>query len=233
MLQVNSFFFFHLFPVAFICAGVIHRFYKKDLTSSVKTPEEALKYRYNKPSVIKSSLVVLITVILFFLNVPMEIVSIGVGSFLLITRRVKPEKVYNLIDFRLLILFIGLFIVIKGVEKSVVFYSLVEHFQMLVTAPLSLVFSSLLVSNVVSNVPAVLIFKPLIVNYFNDEKAWFFLAMSSTFAGNLTILGSIANIIVIEGASSKVKIGSFEYLKIGLPVTLLSVLVGLVILSLF
>ncbi|WP_051132407.1 SLC13 family permease [Thermodesulfobacterium thermophilum] len=230
-------FFFHLFPVAlaglFICAGVIHRFYKKDLTSPVKTPEEALKYRYNKPLVIKSSLVALITVILFFLNVPMEIVSIGVGSFLLITRRVKPEKVYNLIDFRLLILFIGLFIVIKGVEKSVVFYSLVEHFQMLVTAPLSLVFSSLLVSNVVSNVPAVLIFKPLIVNYFNDEKAWFFLAMSSTFAGNLTILGSIANIIVIEGASPKVKIGFFEYLKIGLPVTLLSVLVGLVILSLF
>jgi Na+/H+ antiporter NhaD/arsenite permease-like protein len=231
-----STFFIKLFPVALvgllICALLLQWFYKKELAVSVtKTPE--LRYRYNKPLVIKSSLLALLTVLLFFLNAPMEVVSIGVGSFLLITRRIKPEKVYNLIDFRLLILFIGLFIVIKGFEKSALFNEMVEAFRDFVKTPLALVFSCALLSNIVSNVPAVLIFKPLIVNWFNTEKAWLYLALASTFAGNLTILGSIANIIVIEGASSRVKIGFLEYLKVGLPLTVLSLMAGVIILSLF
>jgi len=231
-----STFFIKLFPVALtgllICALLLHWFYRKDLNFPLnKIPE--IRYRYNKPLVIKSSLIAILTMVLFFLNAPMEIVSIGMGSFLLITRRIKPEKVYNFIDFRLLILFIGLFIVIKGFEKSVLFNELIDRFRLLVTTPLSLVFSCVLLSNIVSNVPAVLIFKPLITNWFNTEKAWLYLAMASTFAGNLTILGSIANIIVIEGASSKVKIGFLEYLKIGLPLTVLSILAGLIILNLF
>jgi Na+/H+ antiporter NhaD/arsenite permease-like protein len=231
-----STFFIKLFPVALvgllICALLLQWFYKKELAVSVtKTPE--LRYRYNKPLVIKSSLLALLTVLLFFLNSPMEVVSIGVGSFLLITRRIKPEKVYNLIDFRLLILFIGLFIVIKGFEKSAFFNEMVEAFRDFVKTPLSLVFSCALLSNIVSNVPAVLIFKPLIAKWFNTENAWLYLALASTFAGNLTILGSIANIIVIEGASSRVKIGFLEYLKVGLPLTVLSLMAGVIILSLF
>jgi Na+/H+ antiporter NhaD/arsenite permease-like protein len=231
-----STFFIKLFPVALvgllICALLLQWFYKKELAvSATKTPE--LRYRYNKPLVIKSSLLALLTVLLFFLNAPMEVVSIGVGSFLLITRRIKPEKVYNLIDFRLLILFIGLFIVIKGFEKSALFNEMVEAFRDFVNTPLSLVFSCALLSNIVSNVPAVLIFKPLIAKWFNTENAWLYLALASTFAGNLTILGSIANIIVIEGASSRVKIGFLEYLKVGLPLTVLSLMAGVIILSLF
>jgi Na+/H+ antiporter NhaD/arsenite permease-like protein len=231
-----STFFIKLFPVALvgllICALLLQWFYKKELAASVtKTPE--LRYRCNKPLVIKSSLLALLTVLLFFLNAPMEVVSIGVGSFLLITRRIKPEKVYNLIDFRLLILFIGLFIVIKGFEKSALFNEMVEAFRDFVKTPLSLVFSCALLSNIVSNVPAVLIFKPLIAKWFNTENAWLYLALASTFAGNLTILGSIANIIVIEGASSRVKIGFLEYLKVGLPLTVLSLMAGVIILSLF
>jgi Na+/H+ antiporter NhaD/arsenite permease-like protein len=231
-----STFFIKLFPVALvgllICALLLQWFYKKELAASVtKTPE--LRYRCNKPLVIKSSLLALLTVLLFFLNAPMEVVSIGVGSFLLITRRIKPEKVYNLIDFRLLILFIGLFIVIKGFEKSALFNEMVEAFRDFVKTPLSLVFSCAFLSNIVSNVPAVLIFKPLIAKWFNTENAWLYLALASTFAGNLTILGSIANIIVIEGASSRVKIGFLEYLKVGLPLTVLSLMAGVIILSLF
>jgi len=229
-------FFVKLFPVALtgflICALFLHLFYRKDISIKV-TRTQDIKYRFNKALVVKSSLLALLTVLLFFLNVPMEIVSIGVASFLLITRRIKPEKVYNLIDFRLLILFIGLFIVIKGFEKSNFFNELVDYFEIIVTTPLSLVLSSVLLSNIVSNVPAVLIFKPLIGHLFNNENAWLYLAMSSTFAGNLTILGSIANIIVIEGASSRVKIGFLEYLKIGIPVTLFSILAGFLILSLY
>ena len=113
-------FFAKMFPISvvglIICAVLLHLFYKKDITlKEIRISE--IKHVYVKPLVIKSSLMALLTMILFFLNFPMELVAVGVGSFLLITRRIKPDKVYRLIDFRLLILFIGLFIVIKGFES--------------------------------------------------------------------------------------------------------------------
>lgn len=229
-------FFGKLFPVSLISlviAGlVIHFFYRDDIKNEIVEIKD-IRYKYNKALVIKSSLMALLTVVLFFLNVPMHIVAIGVGAFLLITRRVKPEKVYSLVDFELLILFIGLFIVVRGFENSIVFGEMVNYVKQVVNTPLSLVVSSALLSNIVSNVPAVLIFKPMMGSLFNSQDAWLYLAMSSTFAGNLTILGSIANIIVIESASPKVKISFLEYLRIGVPVTILSILFGFLVLSIW
>ena len=229
-------FFVKLFPVSLIglvVAGlVIHFFYRDDIKNEIVEIKD-IRYKYNKALVIKSSLMALLTVVLFFLNVPMHIVAIGVGAFLLITRRVKPEKVYSLVDFELLILFIGLFIVVRGFENSIVFGEMVNYVKQVVNTPLSLVVSSALLSNIVSNVPAVLIFKPMMGSLFNSQDAWLYLAMSSTFAGNLTILGSIANIIVIESASPKVKISFLEYLRIGVPVTILSILFGFLVLNIW
>jgi Na+/H+ antiporter NhaD/arsenite permease-like protein len=229
-------FFVKLFPVSLIglvVAGlVIHFFYRDDIKNEIVEIKD-IRYKYNKALVIKSSLMALLTVVLFFLDVPMHIVAIGVGAFLLITRRVKPEKVYSLVDFELLILFIGLFIVVRGFENSIVFGEMVNYVKQVVNTPLSLVVSSALLSNIVSNVPAVLIFKPMMGSLFNSQDAWLYLAMSSTFAGNLTILGSIANIIVIESASPKVKISFLEYLRIGVPVTILSILFGFLVLSIW
>src|SRR5208337_4909538 len=78
-----------------------------------------------------------------------------------------------------------------------------------------------LLSNIVSNVPAVMLLKGLIPQFSNPHAAWLMLAMSSTLAGNLTITGSVANIIVVEKARSEAHIGFLEYMKIGVPVTLL------------
>jgi len=79
---------------------------------------------------------------------------------------------------------------------------------------------------VISNVPAVLLFKPALVAA-ASQKLWLILALSSTFAGNLSIVGSIANIIVIEGASHEVKISFLDYAKSGVVVTILTLAVGL------
>ena len=92
--------------------------------------------------------------------------------------------------------------------------------------PIFLVTVSAVLSNLVSNVPAVLLLKPLIASMPDSETAWLLLAMSSTLAGNLTILGSIANIIVVEGARPSVRIGFLEYLKVGVPLTLVTVALG-------
>jgi Na+/H+ antiporter NhaD/arsenite permease-like protein len=88
-----------------------------------------------------------------------------------------------------------------------------------------------ILSNLVSNVPAVLVFKPFISTLTDPRHAWLTLAMSSTLAGNLTVLGSIANLIVIERSQRTVKISFLEYLKVGIPLTLLTLWIGVLILS--
>lgn len=100
--------------ISFFC---IYFFYKKDLNDKeIKAPY--VRLRYNRALTYKTGLVSLIVIACFMIGFPMEFVAIGAGAFLLITRRIKPEKVYNLIDYRLLVLFIGLFILIKPVELS-------------------------------------------------------------------------------------------------------------------
>ena len=82
-------------------------------------------------------------------------------------------------------------------------------------------------SNLVSNVPAVLLFKPLMEVIPQQEQAWLALAMSSTLAGNLTLLGSVANLIVVESARrAGTELSFLEYLKVGVPLTLLTTLAG-------
>ena len=81
-------------------------------------------------------------------------------------------------------------------------------------------------SNLVSNVPAVLVFKPLVGHLANPARAWLTLAMSSTLAGNLTVLGSVANLIVIQQARHKVRIGFWEYFRVGAPLAILTILLA-------
>jgi Na+/H+ antiporter NhaD/arsenite permease-like protein len=233
-------FFIKMFPITLInlltAILLIQFFYKEDLTldfKNVDNQSKQIKYRYNKALLIKSSIAALLTIILFFLNVPMYIVSIFIASFLLITRRIKPEKVYNLIDFSLLILFICLFIIIKGSEKSIIFMDLIRYMKNIIDTPLELVISTVILSNLVSNVPAVLVLKEIVNNLSVDQNKWYYLSMASTLAGNLTIFGSIANITVIELASSKVKINFLEYIKIGIPLTIITVSITYFYLSLF
>jgi Na+/H+ antiporter NhaD/arsenite permease-like protein len=87
---------------------------------------------------------------------------------------------------------------------------------------------SVVISNLVSNVPAVLLFKPLISHISDQENAWLALATSSTLAGNLTVLGSIANLIVVESARRLgAEVGFVEYLKVGVPLTVLATAMGI------
>lgn len=92
---------------------------------------------------------------------------------------------------------------------------------------------SLVLSNLVSNVPAVLLFKPLMAVIPDREQAWLALSMSSTLAGNLTVLGSVANLIVVENARrAGTDLRFMEYLKVGIPLTIVTTVVGVAWLSL-
>ena len=90
-----------------------------------------------------------------------------------------------------------------------------------------------MLSNLVSNVPAVLLLKTVIPTFGEPTRAWLVLAMASTLAGNLTIMGSVANLIVVEQArGAGIRIGFVEYSRVGVPVTLLTLLVGWLLLIL-
>lgn len=180
----------------------------------------------------KSLVVAAVMLVLFFCGVPAPTVALLAGAVLLLTRRVKPERVYREIDFPLLMLFIGLFVVIAGIEKTSIegdLIRLAERFHLEKPAVLTAFTAAL--SNLVSNVPAVLIFKPVVPHLGDPKRTWLLLAMASTLAGNLTILGSVANLIVVERARQQAPIFFGEYLKSGVPITLLTLAGGLFWLS--
>jgi len=184
--------------------------------------------RVNRPLLWKSLAVSAGMIVFFFAGLPVPKVAVIAGALLLITRRVKPEKVYREIDWSLLVLFIGLFIVIAGLEKTPVpagLFAAAARFDLDRPGPLS-AFAALL-SNLVSNVPAVLVFKSFIPQLPDPARAWLTLAMSTTLAGNLTILGSVANLIVVQRArAEKVEIGFAEYARAGVPLTVLTLAAG-------
>ncbi|HKD37375.1 MAG TPA: anion transporter, partial [Pirellulales bacterium] len=157
--------------------------------------------RVNRGLLLKSLTVAAAMLVAFFAGWPSPKAALFAGAALLLTRRIKPERVYREIDWSLLALFVGLFVVIAGVERTPfpdALFSAASRFHLDRAVPMSL-FSAAL-SNLVSNVPAVLIFKPLVLRLSDPTNAWLVLAMSSTLAGNLTILGSMANLIVTQRA---------------------------------
>jgi Na+/H+ antiporter NhaD/arsenite permease-like protein len=85
-----------------------------------------------------------------------------------------------------------------------------------------------LLSNLVSNVPAVLVLKPFVGHLATPQRAWLIIAMAATFAGNLTVLGSVANLIVVQLARAQgVTLGFWQYFRVGAPLTLLTIGLGL------
>ncbi len=178
----------------------------------------------------KSVAVTLITVLLFFTGLPLELVALAAAAVMLLGRT-RPEKVYQQIDWSLLVMFTGLFIVVHAFQLHVVSRWGIDGWSWLLEHPvdlLSLVSAGL--SNLVSNVPAVLLMEPVLnaMPVANRETAWLALAMSSTFAGNLTVLGSVANLIVVENARREgVDVSFAEYCKVGVPLTILTLSLGI------
>jgi Na+/H+ antiporter NhaD/arsenite permease-like protein len=186
------------------------------------------RIRIHRAVLIKGLIASSVMIVLFFAGADISLVALGAASFILITRRVKPQKIYGEIDWELLTLFAGLFVVIAGVEKnglSARAFALVGV-ERLRSLPF-LAGTVAVLSNLVSNVPAVMLFKSLIPQLPNPKTGWLVLALASTLAGNLTLLGSIANLIVAQGARNEIRITSWEYIKLGVPLTLLTMAVGL------
>ena len=185
--------------------------------------------RAHRPLVTKATLVTVGMVAAFLSGVPPAEAAIVAGALLLLTRRIKPEKVYREIDLPLLLMFAGLFVTVAGFDAAVMSPEVIAAVGRLgldQVPMLSLVTAAL--SNLVSNVPAVLVLEPFVANLPDQQQAWLTIAMASTLAGNFSLLGSVANLIVVQRARRHgVTIGFWEYFKVGAPLTVATILIGI------
>jgi Na+/H+ antiporter NhaD/arsenite permease-like protein len=191
------------------------------------TPDARLAIHY--PLMLKTVAAVSVMLAAFLAGVPIAIVAIAGAAVTLFTRRVRPQKVYREISWELLVLFAGLFVITAGVERTGLVDVLLDAARAAnLRRPWVLTAVTAMLSNLVSNVPALLLLKPLVPVLGDDpERTWLILAMASTLAGNLTILGSVANLIVVEAArTARVEIGFVEYCKVGVPLTLVTLFLG-------
>ena len=196
---------------------------------SIRGEERIPNHRAHVRLQMKGGIVALATVILFFCGLPIVLVALGAAAVMMLSR-LKPIRVYREVDWSLLLMFTGLFIVVHAFQVHVVSQWGVEHWNILLSHPIDLLSAvSALLSNLVSNVPAVLLFEPVMhaMPAAQQQTAWLALAMSSTLAGNLTILGSVANLIVVENARrAGVEVSFWDYCKAGVPVTILTLALG-------
>ncbi len=181
------------------------------------------------------TLIVIVGVLAGFLaDYDTALVAAAGAAALLVTRRVRPRKVYQAIDWDLLMLFVGLFVVVGSGERAGidrVMFDLLRPLGVATVAGLST--TAAILSNAISNVPAVMLLAKLVPHLESPDRAWLTLAMSSTRAGNLTLLGSIANLIVAEGARRRgIVIGFWDYARLGIPLTVLTIAWGILWLSL-
>jgi Na+/H+ antiporter NhaD/arsenite permease-like protein len=211
--------------VVFVVVWIV---YRRDLPDALTDAGGKVRVSVHYPLLLKTVAAVGMMLVMFLAGVPIALVAIGGAACSLFTRRVKPEKVYREVNWQLLVLFVGLFVLTGGIERA----GLVEHLAgwagaMGLHRPAILTVAVAVLSNLVSNVPAVLLFKPLIPSLGEPDRGWLILAMASTLAGNLTILGSVANLIVVEVArEARIDIGFFEYCRVGVPLTVLTLLLG-------
>jgi Na+/H+ antiporter NhaD/arsenite permease-like protein len=215
--------------IATLLIALIHR---REFFTRERLEKATLPTHYHGPLMAKTLLVMAAMVVLFFLGQPPAKVAIVGGAFLLLTRRVKPEKIYIEIDWPLLVMFVGLFVVVAGFEKMVLTPEVVAAASRLHLGDDAVLAGvTALLSNVVSNVPAVLVLKPFVPNLPDPQHAWLVIAMAATLAGNFTLVGSVANLIVAQRAKARgVEVGFWDYFKVGAPLTLITIAVGLLML---
>lgn len=209
--------------------GVIHWIYLRGSLDRIEVQDAIAAPGFIHSSLRQKPIVVLVFVLVgFFIGIPPAMIAAVGAAILLITRTVEPRKVYDEIDWGLLVFFLGLFIIVGGAERAGITDTLLRPMTAwnLHRIP-SFVAVTAIFSNVVSNVPAVMLLKSLVPSFPNAATGWLALAMASTLAGNLTITGSVANIIVVESARAEgVHVGFREYFRLGAPLTIATLALG-------
>ena len=230
----------HMFPVAAgglaLTYGYLRWAYKADLAEPFRERLEPVPVALDRPLVAKGLAMFGIAVVAWLAGGSLPLVAIAAGAGMVAIAQRDPAYAIDRVEWSLLLFFASLFVVMRGLEQTGAVVWFDEHAVALVghgsawraAGVVSVALATL--SNLISNVPAVILWRNTVPNLPHADLQWRIVAMSSTFAGNLLLIGSMANLIVAERAERRgVRIGFGEYAKIGVPVTLLTLGWGLVV----
>jgi Na+/H+ antiporter NhaD/arsenite permease-like protein len=219
-------------PVALIgliiTIGLVALFHREEFAGGGRITAVQVKIRVNRVLVARALVATALMVALFFMGQQPAKAAIVIGGLLLLTRRVKSERIYAEIDWSLLLMFAGLFIIVAGAQHALLTPGLIARVSRLHLDQVPILSAvTAVLSNLVSNVPAVLMLKPFVQSLPDHVTAWLTIAMASTLAGNFTILGSIANLIVVQKAATRgVTISFWDYFRVGAPLTVITLVIG-------
>jgi Na+/H+ antiporter NhaD/arsenite permease-like protein len=212
---------------------VLARLFRAELSRPVRRSRERPLYEFDRALVVKALLIFTGALAAWLAGYSLPGVAIGAGALLVAVAGRDPAEAFARVEWSLLLFFGALFVVVRGVAELPLFVSLTANAAGQVHGTPwrdgAVVSGAMLaLSNLVSNVPAVMLWLPVVPRLPSAEFVWLVMAMSSTFAGNLTLLGSMANLIVAERAAARgVPLRFADYLRAGIPVTILTTLWGL------
>lgn len=155
---------------------------------------------------------------------------------LMVVARTPPKRAFAIVDWQLLVFFAGLFVVVAGIAHAGVLARLFDEVAPIVArgdlaGDVAFIVLVVVASNIVSNVPLVIVAVGWVPHMPDPTWGYVMLAVASTLAGNLTLFGSVANLIVMEGAGSRGEIGFWRFLRFGLVVTTLDLFLAFGILG--
>ncbi|HEX5436259.1 MAG TPA: SLC13 family permease [Gemmatimonadaceae bacterium] len=219
-----------------IVYGVIAFTHRRALAMPLATTRPDVAVSMDRVLVVKALVIFAAALGCWLAGISLPLVAITAGAVMAAIAQRDPAAAFARVEWDLLLFFAALFVVMRGVESLPLFQDLTARAAAAVhgaPGPDATIVSGamLVLSNLVSNVPAVILWRPIVPHLPHREFLWLVIAMSSTFAGNLTLLGSMANLIVAGRAASRGESLRFlDYLRVGVPVTVLTTILGIVVL---
>lgn len=229
-----------------VSIGVVRLAFRHRLANAItaRPPHDSI-VPIHRPGLAFSLAILLAAVVAFFVSAPtwLPAIALAGGSVVLfglplVNRGASARGIMGKVDWSILLFFIGLFVVIAGVESSGVRASIQAGFTALAGGNEGGVWwlsgLSAVLSNLVSNVPAVFLLAQVVrgAPAASQRTLWLTLAASSTLAGNATILGAAANVIIVSAASRQgVDISFRDWFRAGFPATVATLVLATALLA--
>ncbi len=233
-------FLWHLAPVSLVGLtlelGILAVIYRGQVFGPLRKTPAPAPPALNRALLAKCGLAAAVVVTLWAMGNSFPLVAISAAAVIMVLGRVPSRQIHPRVDWELLLFFASLFVVIRGLAASGVVNRLVEIFRpWLAGGAVGQLFgvsgAMLVLSNVVSNVPAVILFRPLVPSFPNTHFVWLTLACTATLAGNATPFGSVASLIVLQHTKSRGGVAFGEFVRVGLVVTLITTAAAMAVLA--
>jgi len=213
--------------IAMACAYGITWFLSKDklkLTQVVAVENTPQPHPFNRRHTIKGIVILVIAIGLFFAPIPTEIIALAAAGIHLASHRFRTEDLLALVEWPILVLFIGLFVVTGAFVSTGLGDQAVQwlaHVGFNLSHPVNLTLTTAVLTNLINNSPTVMLLLKVVTPLTTSSA--YILALTNSFAASLLVIGSVANLITVQQARDLgVKISFWDFTRLGFPITLAS-----------